>query len=244
MTDTQQFVSSPYVPPAAAWLCLECAKEGNSCCRTEFNLANLCFPLSVPEWRRLTPFADLAVPYVPADGVVFAEAEAAAEAAAEAIAARYAIEPGADPLGDMPPPNDPEDRRMPPDEGDAVCVPALNVPEFINSMHEMFPGDKKRVNALFPAKGKHFTLRINKDGSCIFLGSAGCRLPRAARAWYCRLFPSWVVEGSLTFFVMQDCLISQRAKNPDDCLRMTGATPAHIRALHKRLCADWGFDRG
>jgi Fe-S-cluster containining protein len=236
MTDTRQFVSSPYVPPPAAWLCLECAKEGKTCCRTELYLATLCFPLSVPEWRRLTPYAELAVPHVPADGVIFAETEAAADAAA------LAIEPSAEALGDMPPPDDPEDRRTPPTEGDALCAAELNVPEFISSMHEMFPGDKKRVNALFPAKGKHFTLRIKKDGSCIFLGAAGCRLPRAARPWYCRLFPAWVVEGSLTLFLLQDCLISQRAKNPDDCLRMMGASPAHIRALHKRLCADWGFD--
>ena len=220
-------------------LCLLCAEQNITCCRTEPYLAPLCFPLSLSEWRRLLPYEHLAVSAVPQDGAIYEELEMQADF--EAAKLREASKTAGD-LEAMPEPEPDAEQSGPiPGEGDRICVSEMNVPEFINSMHELFPGDKKRVNALFPPKGRHFTLRIRTDGSCIFLGEDGCRLPRPVRPWYCRIFPAWVVGESLTLFLLQDCLISHRARGPMDGVRMLGATPAHIRTLYARLRKDWGI---
>lgn len=240
MTDTQNFVPAQDMDalPCDGGICRLCSEQNITCCRTEPYLAPLCFPLSVAEWRRLLPYRRLAVLTTPGDGVRHIEEEEAAEATANAL---YAASPQDWALEAMPPADAGAPHIAPDEKGDDLCASELNVPEFVNSMHEMFPRQKKRVNELFPAKGKHFTLRIRSDGSCIFLGKEGCRLPRIARPWYCRVFPAWVVGGSLTLFLLEDCLISHRAKGPAEGVRMLGATPAHIRALHARLCEDWGL---
>lgn len=230
-------------PSSEGNLCLLCSEQNITCCRTEPYLAPLCFPLSTAEWRRMRPYADLAVLSVPGDGVRFLEEEEAADAASETL---HATSPELWELGAMPPVSpegEPEKNASPPEGGDSICALEPNVPEFIASMHEMFPQYKKTVNALFPTRNKHLTLRLRTDGSCIFLGSKGCRLPRAVRPWYCRIFPAWVVGGSLTLFLLQDCLISHRAKDPADGVRMLGATPNHIRTLHARLSQDWGLNK-
>ena len=219
-------------------ICLLCAEQNMTCCRTEPYLAPLCFPLSVLEWRRLLPYRNLGVLSVPTDGVRYQEEEATADASADALLASF---PGAWELDAMPEEDGSSFSLAPPNEGDEICASELNVPEFIASMHEMFPGLKKKINELFPAKGKHFTLRIRSDGSCIFLGKRGCRLPRAVRPWYCRIFPAWIAGESLTLFLLQDCLIAHRAKDPADGVRMLGASPAHIRKLHARLSKDWSL---
>ena len=227
--------------PEDGSICLLCAKQNITCCRTEPYLAPLCFPLSLPEWRRMKPYEHLAVLSVPGDAA-YEHEEAVADQAADALFA--ASETAAD-LEAMPGPGPEASKRPqePPERGDNICASELNVPEFINSMREMFPRDKKLINGLFPARGRHLTLRIRDDGSCIFLGAKGCRLPREVRPWYCRIFPAWVVGGSLTLFLLQDCLISHRAKGPADGLRMLGASPAHIRALYARLREDWGLGK-
>jgi Fe-S-cluster containining protein len=226
-----------FTPPAAQ-LCMECAKANRSCCRTELYLTSLCFPLSIAEWQRVRPYAALAVSAVPADGQRYVEAEEAADRAAAAFLAAC---PESDDFNAAPAPVDPDSTLAPPPEGDETCSAELNVPGFIQSMRDLFPGQKKRLNALFPAGEAHFTLRVRNDGSCVFLGQDGCRLPRAARPLYCRIFPAWVVRGSLTLFLLQDCLISQRAKDPAHCLEIMGENAAHIRALHRVLCVDWAL---
>ncbi len=240
MASPRHFVTDPdrQALPTGENLCLLCAKQNITCCRTEPYLAPLCFPLSAPEWRRLLPYKDLAVLAVPADGETFAQAEAMADAKAALLAKER---PEAGDLEAMPEQETPGPLADPPEQGDEICARELNVPEFINSMREMFPREKKRLTALFPSKGKHFTLRLRSDGSCVFLGKGGCRLPRGIRPWYCRIFPAWVVGESLTLFLLQDCLISHRAKGPAEGVRMLGASPRHIRMLHARLCEDWGL---
>ena len=241
MMNTQNRVTkdAARLPETPKSICLLCAEQNITCCRTEPYLAPLCFPLSIPEWRRLVPFAHLAVSAVPSDGSDYDRQEALADEAARQLreSDRFAREPDAmpDPALESALP------AAPPDQGDSICMSEINVPEFIGSMHELFPGEKKRVNALFPAKGRHFTLRIRSDGSCIFLGQDGCRLPRPARPWYCRIFPAWVVGQSLTLFLLQDCLISHRAKGPAEGVRMLGTTPARVRGLYARLREDWGM---
>ena len=218
----EHFISlpDPDEPARGEALCRQCAQEGGSCCRTDPDLTHLSFPLSLPEWRRITPYARLATLAVPADKDAFAVEEAA-------------VNP--DPL-DSPP------AAAPPPDGDRICAEEENVPDFVISMHTLFPGQKKRVDFLFPAGGRHMTLRTRADGSCVFLGSYGCRLPRNVRPWYCLLFPAWVAKGSLTLFSSADCLIARKARGPAHGVALLQSTAGAVRAHHARLCEDWSLE--
>ena len=210
----------PDEPARGEELCRLCALDGGSCCRTEPELTYLSFPLSLPEWRRIAPYARLATTAVPADAEAFAREEA---------------ETNPDPLA-------PETTDAPPPGGDAVCDVEENRPDFITSMHSLFRGWKKRVDALFPPNGRHLTLRTRADGSCAFLGSYGCRLPRDVRPWYCLLFPAWIAGDSLTLFSSADCLIARKARGPAHGLALLRSTAEAVRTCHARLRKDWGLE--
>lgn len=213
----EHFISlpDPDEPARGEALCRQCALEGGSCCRTDPELTHLSFPLSVPEWRRLAPYARLAAPAE--EEVFFPDGEAS----------------------DPPPP---DDAATPPPGGDAVCSMEDNSPDFIASMHALFPGRKKRVDILFPAGGRHMTLRTRHDGSCVFLGIYGCRLPRNARPWYCLLFPAWVTKDSLTLFSSPDCLISRKAHGPAHGIALLQSTARAVREYHATLRKDWRLE--
>lgn len=204
-------------------LCALCAEKGTSCCRTDPELTYLSFPLSLPEWQRLKPYTGLATSSLADEGVSDTVADTADKPLQQGTDSRQVADSG------------------PPPEGDEVCAPEPNEPEFIASMHAVFPSERQLVDSLFPEKGTHFSMRTRKDGSCVFLGATGCRLPRKARPWYCLIFPAWIVEGSLSLFLSPDCLISQRARGPAHGVRLLEEEPAHIRDLHSRLCRDWGL---
>ena len=87
MVNNENFVSAPNTDPLPGdgSICLLCAKQNITCCRTEPYLAPLCFPLSNPEWRRMLPHKNLAVLSVPEDGVRYHEEEEASDAAADAL---------------------------------------------------------------------------------------------------------------------------------------------------------------
>jgi Fe-S-cluster containining protein len=228
MTATEHFVNPPRVPhPGGTDLCRLCAGDNAGCCRTNPDLACLSFPLSVPEWRRLKPYASLATPAGPAESGIFSRQETSAAEAAREFAGREILSPYA---------------GEPPDEGDEIFAVEANVPDFIASLRTLFPGEKKRVASLFPTGGTHRTLRIRPDGACVFLGREGCRLPRKIRPWYCLLFPVWVIENSLTLFSSPDCLIAQKAMGPAHGVRLANARPAHLRALYASLRRDWELD--
>ena len=126
-------------------------------------------------------------------------------------------------------------------QGDAIRATERNTPDFIASMRTLFPRDKKRIDLLFPQNGAHYTLRTGADGSCVFLGKTGCRLPRSARPWYCLLFPVWMIENSLTLFTSEHCLIAQKARSPAHGVALLEQHPALIRELHHSLRLDWGL---
>lgn len=218
----ENFISlpDPDGPASGEALCRRCASECGGCCRTELELAHLSFPLSIPEWRRTAPYSRLATSSSLDDREAFAWEEA-----------RVNSEPL--PPGDFP---------MPPPGGDKVCAEEENRPDFIASMHSLFKGRKKRINELFPSEGTHMAMRIRADGSCVFLGSSGCRLPRSARPWYCLLFPAWVMGETLILFSSPDCLISRKARGPVHGIALLRSDPATVRELHARLREDWGLD--
>ena len=200
-------------------LCALCAAEGLSCCRTDPDLARLSFPLSAPEWRRLRPYAVLAS-NLPPQGTDEGDQrlEAAAPPQGEETSSR----------GDCPP-----------IEGDAVCAPEDNGPEFLQALHRLFPGERARLELTFPSGRRHFRLRLRPDGSCVFQGEAGCRLPREARPWYCRLFPAWVRGRVTTLFQSGTCLIARQAFSPAQGLDLLNTTAGETRRLYDALRKDW-----
>jgi Fe-S-cluster containining protein len=111
-------------------------------------------------------------------------------------------------------------------------------------MRSLFPGDKTRIDELFPADGKHWSLRLRPDGACVFLDGDGCRLPRVARPGYCLLFPVWIVGGALTLFVSQECLLARKAGSPARCAGLMGADRAGLTLTYARLRREWGLDAG
>lgn len=207
-------------------LCELCARQGGTCCRTDPALSYQSFPLSSAEWRRLVPYAALAVPAAPEDPE-HAEREEAAEAEAAALANIPLLPESA--------------TEAPPANGDVVCSVEPNHPDFIASMHALFPGKKKRIADLFPNGGTHFSLRIRSDGACVFLGREGCRLPRDVRPWYCRIFPAWIMDDALTLFLSSECLISAQAKGPIHGLQLLDRTLSHVHELHAALRRDWNL---
>lgn len=229
MTGTEHFVTPPELPsPKGEALCRLCASENGGCCRTDPDLTYLSFPLSGPEWRRIIPHAALATPAIPAEGARFTEEEEAADAAACDLRNQ-----------NVPPFLPPADETQPPN--DAVCAPEPNRPDFIASMHTLFPGEKRAIDALFPTNGEHGALRTRRDGACVFLGGGGCRLPRIARPWYCLLFPAWVIEDTLTLFSSPECLIAQKARGPAHGIRLLDESPVRLRRFYAALRLDWGL---
>ena len=219
MNNTRHFTTGPEAPDLAALLdgealCALCAEEGACCCRTDPAYVHLSFPLSDAEWRRIAPYAFLASEQTPE-------------------------EEEATPSAPLPPPL-PDDIR-PPEDGDAVCAAEANTPEFLGAMFTLFPREKERVAGLFPENGRHLRMKVRRDGSCVFQGSAGCRLPRTLRPWYCLLFPGWIQGNAVTLFMSETCLISRRAKSPAHGLKLLHTTHEEVRRLYAFLRKDWGF---
>lgn len=220
-------------------LCALCAEYGHSCCATDPALGYLSFPLSAPEWRRLLAYAHLATE---TDDEPAATAQAAPDALESIPAA-----PDSMPAAPAGPDSSDSAQDFPdsmPAEGDAVCQPWPNHPDFITSMLTLFPKEKKRIHELFPAKGRHLSLRLRANGACVFLGQEGCRLPRAVRPWYCLLFPAWVVSGQLTIFTPEECCIARRAASPMHGIRLMAVEPGELKELYWLLRRDWQIERG
>jgi Fe-S-cluster containining protein len=112
------------------------------------------------------------------------------------------------------------------------------------AMRRLFTLDRDLVRKLFPPGGGHFRLRLGPDGSCVFLGEDGCRLPRQVRPWYCLLFPAWIQGRTATLFQPETCLIARRAGSPAQGLAILGLTPDEARALYEALRRDWGLPSG
>ena len=212
-------------------LCRLCAEQGTCCCRTDPDFAHLSFPLSSGEWRRLAPYSHLATTTVFADHAAFMAEEAAL---CQAQAGKESAEQGSGQ-------NEGASAEQPPEDGDRACAVEENLADFIASVHTLFPRDKKILGQLFPPGGRHLRMRTRPDGACVFLGSNGCRLPRQVRPWYCLLFPAWVQGNSVTLFLSEDCLISQKARGPSHGIALLGSSPEAVRNLYTRLRNDWGI---
>jgi Fe-S-cluster containining protein len=225
----EHFIPPPALPHPADQLrgedlCALCADKGLSCCRADPAEAALSFPLSAPEWRRLRPYAALAGDLSPE---ISQEISTAGARPAKAF---RPLEKGW-----------PASAASPPPEGDAVCAAEKNSPEFFQAMLRLFPGEKVLLKQLFPADQRHFRLRLRPDGSCVFQGAKGCRLPRGVRPWYCRLFPAWVRGRTADLFQSESCLIARRAVSPAQGLELLSTTAGETRRLYEALREDWGL---
>lgn len=118
---------------------------------------------------------------------------------------------------------------------------APNSAEFLHLLGRLFPKDQAALARLFPPHGEHLRLATEPDGRCTFLGPAGCRLPREARPYYCRLFPFWVSAGSIAAFMAKGCLAGSEGRTVDGMLSVMGVSRQTVRNLHGRLRMAWGL---
>jgi len=112
---------------------------------------------------------------------------------------------------------------------------------FVENLKRLFPGEKERIDALFPPYATHLRLATRPDGSCVFLGRQGCVLRQEARPYYCRLFPLWVHGSRLTMFEPARCLAVREGRTLRGVLEALGLTDKEARALFGRLRLAWGL---
>ena len=122
-----------------------------------------------------------------------------------------------------------------------ALTPQANTAAFLASMHRLFPRERAEVDALFPASGRHLRLSVTASGRCVFLRAEGCGLPRAARPYYCRLFPFWMASGRVSAFAATGCLVHRQGRTVAGMLALLDMTEARVRHLHGRLRLAWGL---
>lgn len=167
-------------------ICARCAAVYPTCCRTEPDRSNDCFPLSEAERQRLVPYATkLGVP---------------------------------------------------------AAAMEENTESFLALLRLLFPNLSTALANAYPLGGAHYRLPLSATGNCLFLLADGCSLPRAARPWYCQLFPIWIREGYLVRLTPKDCLITRELRGIHDVLIEIGLTKETAKEYYRALCRDWGMD--
>jgi len=114
----------------------------------------------------------------------------------------------------------------------------------VDSLMRLFPDERARVAALFPLRGEHLRLAALPDGSCSFLGIAGCVLRWEVRPYSCRLFPFWVSAGAVTVRAGMGCLAYAEGRTPEGMLPLLVMNHAMARELHGRMRLAWGMSPG
>ncbi len=121
-------------------------------------------------------------------------------------------------------------------------VQETNSSQFVTNLKRLFPGERALVERLFPSHGHHLRLATRPDGDCVFLGPAGCVLPRDARPYYCHLFPFWVYKRRFTLFTPEHCLALQEGKGSVQLVEeVMGVRLSEIATHHGRLRLAWGL---
>lgn len=114
-----------------------------------------------------------------------------------------------------------------------------NSPIFRDSLDYLFPEDRPRLRELFPKNGSHRRLGTTPTGECLLLGPRGCRLPRASRPWYCRIFPFWVRWGEVMLIPSPSCLGVSKARTKEAAFELYGVTEAEILEIFNNLRRAW-----
>jgi Fe-S-cluster containining protein len=104
------------------------------------------------------------------------------------------------------------------------------------------PGLLAAARAVHPALaavmpgGRRLRLELTPAGDCRFLGPEGCRLPRRARPFFCRLYPVFAdARGRLVLMADPGCLAQAGGADARRVLARLGASPARTRRLMDRL---------
>lgn len=116
-----------------------------------------------------------------------------------------------------------------------------NTLAFLDTLKAMFPGEETLIEALFPLGGEHRRLAVDSSGNCRFLGEHGCRLPREARPYYCRLYPLWILGREIMVMTNPDCLVSGTGPNLKRILAALDSSSPEVRDLFGRLRLAWGL---
>lgn len=116
-----------------------------------------------------------------------------------------------------------------------------NTEGFLVHVQRLFPDEQDFIRELFPPRKFHFRLAVDDKGACRFLGSAGCRIPQELRPYYCRLFPFWVVNGTISVFDAVSCLARREAVHLLRLYDIFGLNAAQVRDLMGRLRLAWGL---
>ncbi|GAB6057654.1 zinc/iron-chelating domain-containing protein [Desulfonatronum parangueonense] len=116
-----------------------------------------------------------------------------------------------------------------------------NTEFFLHSLHKLFPGERERIQVLFPEGERHCRLAIKNDGSCLFLGTNGCILPRKDRPFYCRLYPFWFINTKLFTFSSRQCLAVNRVSSTTGLCALFKTDPSALRTLYEMLRTSWGL---
>jgi Fe-S-cluster containining protein len=112
---------------------------------------------------------------------------------------------------------------------------------FIDNIRRLFPDEGKAVQELFPAKGNHIRLALDKNGACRFLGQHGCVIPKEFRPYYCRLYPFWVAGGEIFVFDSPTCLVRRECRSVRCMVEALDTNLAAVRDLYGRLRLAWGL---
>ncbi|MBA4358517.1 MAG: zinc/iron-chelating domain-containing protein [Desulfovibrio sp.] len=125
--------------------------------------------------------------------------------------------------------------------GAAMFFTQDNTPAFVDNLCRLFPGEEASVRALFPAGGSHERLALSPSGACLLLGPEGCRLPREARPYYCRLFPFWIRGGRQMYFEFKQCQALRESQGGAGLLKRLGLTETGVFDMYQRLREAWGL---
>ena len=116
-----------------------------------------------------------------------------------------------------------------------------NSQAFRDSLDYLFPEDRVRLRELFPKHGRHWRLGTTPTGECLLLGPHGCRLPRANRPWYCRIFPFWVRWGEVMVIPSPSCLGVRKAVSKAKALELYSLTEIEVVEFFNHLRQAWAL---
>jgi hypothetical protein len=116
-----------------------------------------------------------------------------------------------------------------------------NTSAFVDNVSRLFPGEQVRIHELFPPEGVHDRLAVDAGGACLLLGPEGCRLPREARPYYCRLFPFWIRSSRQMYFEFKECQALRESRGGAGLLKRLGMTEPGVFDLYHRLREAWGL---
>ncbi len=128
---------------------------------------------------------------------------------------------------------------------------APNTAELQKNLQTLFPAAKRKIREQFPADGHHKRLALRPlspakngfqspgYGQCAFLGPLGCTVKIEDRPRYCRIFPFWASENTISCFMPEDCLAVKEAATLGQLLRLLQMTEKDVLKLFDALQSEW-----